>query len=152
MPWFGWPRFFFLSPFGSRYKCAATAINITVTLIFHSFSALRKHLSICLSLCFLLFSLYGLLERTNWLDDTFSYLENSHCLVFMLWFGVPFISQISRDFYASRTDSSLYVYHQSAWLNFNLLCNSLWITFPAQSRQIFRASYLHSLIIQSSIS
>ena len=54
-------------------------------------------------------------------------------LIKILWFVL--ISKPLRISFItiSRTNSSLCIYHSSSWLNFNLLYNSYWITFPTQS-------------------
>ena len=49
----------------------------------------------------------------------------------------------------SWTDSGLCIYHLFVWLDFNILRNFLWITFPTQSCLVlysFCANFLHSII------
>ena len=50
----------------------------------------------------------------------------------------------------SRTDVELRIYHLFVWSNFNFLHNSLWITLPTQSCQVFCpfcVTLLHSLLM-----
>ena len=61
---------YFSGPLGT-ISSAITTTGVTVSLMFHRFLALRQDLSICLSFCFLLISLYGPLEPQNPQDDFF---------------------------------------------------------------------------------
>ena len=102
------------------------------TFMFLSILALWHDSSICLSFCFLLFSLYGPLDWQNPLDVNAFFLLKL-CLVFCPGWSNPFLSQNLWQFYAFLFFDILVVHIPFvAWSNFDLLHNSLWITFPTQ--------------------
>ena len=83
---------------------APITIGITVTLIFHNFSALWQDPSICRSFLFLLFSLYGPPEWQNPQDGKFFFSCHLKVgLVLRSGLGDPFVSQNPRDFYVSHS-------------------------------------------------
>ena len=104
-----------------------TAIDITITSIFHCFFSSLARSKFVFFFSFL-FSLYGSLDDMVvlwWWWGLFDKLILE--LVFWLGLGDPFVSQSPSKFYAPhffRTDSGLCLYHFVVRSNFNLLHNS----------------------------
>ena len=103
--------------------------------MFHCFFALWKSLRICLSFCFLLFSLCGLLEWQNSLDGNFFFLLNTIYYYFTLL--IVFHISISRCLFftgvwvtACLRDSSQYaVVWMVSMLSYSQVLQSLFQSF-----------------------
>ena len=137
------------------FPSAPTRIGITITYIFHSFSLVWWSPNICLSFNFLLFSFCGPLNRQNSISQQILFLfilfliiPTSGLLDGIRWSIFISISQRILCVSFSWTDFGLCIYHLILCSNFNLLHDSLWITFPTQSFIIlyfFYSSLLYSI-------
>ena len=109
---------------------APTTISIPSISGSIAFSAHWQYPSICLSFSFLIFTL----SESKWITNSF-FLVNTRPghLTETEWSVCNSRSQIILCVSFSWTDSVLCIYHLVVRLNFNLLYNSLCITFPTKS-------------------
>ena len=120
---------------------APITIGITITFMLHSFySSLAKlrYLSLfSLSFSFTLFS-------------KFFFLKLSLGLIIWPKLNHSFVSKSQRILCISFSsmDSEVCIYHLFVWSNFNLLHNSLWITFSTQSYTLFELIYCIHLLYE----
>ena len=132
----------FSKPLGT-VPSAQTIISITVTLIFHSFS-----LAISLFFLFLLFSLFGPLERQNPLDGKFSFFFSFFFLPVLLintrtnlLAGIRWSFCIPKSLRILCVSDGFWFMHLVVWLD---LQNCQWINFPAESCLLLSSLWFYS--------
>ena len=130
-------------------QSAPTTIHITDTFKLYSFFCSRtrsRYLPILIPFIFTLWSA-EIVKFNRWQVLFFLLINTRSCLLTGIRWSVC-ISKSQRILCVSfsRTDSGSWIYHLSVWSCFNLLHNSLWITFSTHSYLVlydFCASTLH---------